>query len=183
MPIGVGQTDFALDAAAPVERVRVISGPSRPYVPIADGAVAWRAISHLTLNYLSLVDSTETQGAAALRELLDLYTVAGDASARKQIEGIRSVRVSPVVRRLPPSRDPASRGGGPALTFGRGLEITVEVDELAFEGGSAYVLGAILEQFFARHVSMNSFTETVLRTQSRGEINRWQPHWGTRPTL
>ena len=93
------------------------------------------------------------------------------------------MRVSPVVRRLPPSRDPAARGGGPALTFGRGLEVTVEVDELAFEGGSAYVLGAILEQFFARHVSMNSFTETVLRAQTRGEINRWQPHWGTRPTL
>jgi type VI secretion system protein ImpG len=45
------------------------------------------------------------------------------------------------------------------------------------------MLGAVLEHYFARHVSINSVTETVLRSQSRGEINRWMPHWGTRPTL
>jgi type VI secretion system protein ImpG len=184
MPVGLGRSDFTLDAAAPVERIRVVSGPSRPHAPLADGAVAWRAISHLSLNYLSLVDATEQEGASALREMLELYAPGADDSARKQIEGIRSVRVSPVVRRLPPSRDGKSRaGGGSALTFGRGLEISVEVDELAFEGGSAYLLGALLEQFFSRYVSLNSFTETVLRAQGRGEISRWQPHWGTRPTL
>ena len=41
----------------------------------------------------------------------------------------------------------------------------------------------LLERHFARYVSMNSVTETVLRSQSRGEINRWTPNWGTRPTL
>ena len=78
------------------------------------------------------------------------------------------------MRRLP--------GPGP-LAFGRGLEITVTVDELAFEGASAFLLGWVLEQFFARHVSINSFTETVLRSDSRAEINRWVPQWGARPTL
>jgi type VI secretion system protein ImpG len=185
MPVALGKSDFTLDAAAPVDRIRVVSGPSRPYSPLADGAVAWRAISHLSLNYLSLVDANEQEGASALRELLELYAPAGDVSGRKQIDGIRSVRVTPVVRRLPPSRESAGRGRGGAstLAFGRGLEIALEVDELAFEGGSAYLLGSILEQFFSRYVSMNSFTETVLRAQRRGEINRWQPHWGTRPTL
>ena len=184
MPIGVSRSEFTLDTAAPVERIRVVSGPSRPYAPLADGAVAWRAISHLSLNYLSLVDSSEREGAAALRELLELYASGTDDSARKQIEGIRSVRVTPVVRRLPPSGDRLSRArGASTLAFGRGLEISVDVDELAFEGGSAYVLGSVLERYFARHVSMNAFTETVLRSQSRGEINRWQPQWGTRPTL
>jgi type VI secretion system protein ImpG len=82
--------------------------------------------------------------------------------------------VNRVVRRLP--------GSGP-IAFGRGLEIIVEVEELAFEGGSAYLLGAVLDQYFARYVSINSVTETVLRSQSRGEISRWRPHWGARPTL
>ena len=91
MPVGIGSTDFTLDVAAPVSSIRVVSGPSRPHAPLADGAVAWRAISHLSLNYLSLVDSSEREGAAALRELLELYAPAGDASARRQIEGIRSV--------------------------------------------------------------------------------------------
>ena len=69
------------------------------------------------------------------------------------------------------------------IAFGRGLEVTVDVDEMAFEGGSAFLLGAVLERHFARYVSLNSVTELVLRSQSRGEINRWTANWGTRPTL
>jgi len=185
MPIGITRSDFTLDAAAPVERIRVISGPSRPYAALADGAIAWRAISHLSLNYMSLVNSSAQEGAAALRDVLELYAASGDLSARKQIEGIRSVRVGPVVRRLPArvSASHAETRTAAMLAFGRGLEITVEVDEMAFEGGSAFLLGSVLNHYFARYVSMNSFTETVLRSLGRGEINRWLPHWGARPTL
>jgi type VI secretion system protein ImpG len=174
MQMGSGRTDLTLDVAAPVTSIRVVAGPSRPYAPLADGAIAWRAISHLSLNYLSLVQSTPQEGAGALRDLLQLYAPEADVSARRQIEGIRSTDVRRVVRRL--------HGPGP-LAFGRGLEITVLVEELAFEGGSAFLLGAVLDQYFSRHVSINSFTETVLRSETRGEINRWVPHWGARPTL
>jgi type VI secretion system protein ImpG len=186
MPVGITRSDFTLDSAAPVQRIRVVSGPGRPYAPLADGAVAWRAISHLSLNYLSLVDSTAQEGAAALRDVLELYASGSDPTARKQIEGIRSVHVAPVVRRLPAPRRgdrPASGRTASMLAFGRGLEVVVEVDELAFEGGSAFLLGSVLSHFFARYVSINSFTETVLRTLGRGEINRWVPQWGARPTL
>jgi type VI secretion system protein ImpG len=174
MPVGVGKTDLSLDVTAPIAAVRVVSGPSRPYAPLADGAVAWRAISHLSLNYLSLVNSTPREGAAALRDLLELYAQSADASSRKQLQGVRGVRVAPVVRRLPTP--------GP-LAFGRGLEITATVDEMAFEGASAYLLGAVLHHFFTRYVTINSFVETVLRSDSRGEVSRWVPHWGARPTL
>lgn len=174
MPMGLGQTDFSLNIAAPVTAVRVVSGPSRPYSAVADGAIAWRAISHLSLNYLSLVDSTREQGAAALRDLLELYATTTDVSARRQIEGIRSVGVRRVVRRLP---------GRDRIAFGRGVEVTLDVDEMGFAGGSAFLLGAVLDRYFARYVSINSVTETVLRSDSRGEIHRWAPRWGTRPTL
>jgi type VI secretion system protein ImpG len=136
--------------------------------------VAWRAINHLALNYLSLVNTTPQEGATALRDLLQLYAAGADLGTRKQIDGIKSVKVNRVVRRL--------RGPGP-LTFGRGLEIIVGVDELAFEGSNAFLLGAVLDRYFARHVSLNSFTETVLRSETRGDTNRWVPQWGTRPTL
>lgn len=174
LPLGSGATDLSLEIAAPVTGIRVISGPSRPYAPLADGAVSWRTISHLSLNYFSLLDASPEEGATALRELLALYAPAADASARKQIDGIRAMKVKPVVRRLP---DPG------ALAFGRGLELSVTIDELAFEGGSPCILGSVLADFFAHYVSINSFTETVLRSDGRGEINRWMPHWGARPTL
>ena len=186
MPVGIGKSDFTLDVAAPVTAIRVIAGPTRPFAPLADGAVSWRAISHLSLNYLSLVNVSEQEGAGALRDLLELYASSADVSARKQIDGIRSVRVSSVVRRLPPPvRDVAASGRAatPQLAFGRGLAVTVEVDELAFEGGSAFLLGSVLSQFFTRYVSINSFTETALRSLGRGEIHRWVPLWGARQTL
>ena len=174
MPLGVSKSDFALDIAAPVVAIKCVGGPSRPFSPLAAGSVSWRAISHLSLNYLSLMNSTEMEGAAALRDMLELYAVTADAAAKRQIAGIKSVRVAPAVRRV--------RGAGPPA-FGRGLEITLDIEEFAFEGGSAFLLGAVLEHFFARHVSINSFTETALRSQSRGEIHRWAPQWGMRPIL
>ncbi|HTU99167.1 MAG TPA: type VI secretion system baseplate subunit TssF [Luteitalea sp.] len=174
MPIGQGIGDLTVEMAAPVSSIRIVHGPSRPLAPLADGAVGWRALSHLSLNYLSLMNTSDQQGASALRELLELYAPAGDASARRQIEGIRSVSVRPVVRRLP--------GRGP-IVFGRGHQTTLVVDEMAFEGGNAYLLGAVLDRYFARHVSVNAFVETILQSASRGEISRWPPHWGSRPTF
>jgi type VI secretion system protein ImpG len=185
MPVGVAKSDLTLEVSAPVTRIKVVGGPSRPYGALAEGAVAWKAISHLSLNYLALVDASPQEGAAALRDVLELYAPAGDASARKQVDAIRSVGVSPAVARLPPPRATATRrpGSSSTLAFGRGLDIAVEVDELAFEGGSAFLLGAVLQHYLARAVSINSFTRTTLKSLGRGFINQWVPQWGVRPTL
>jgi len=174
MPLGAGTTDFVLHTAAPLEAIRCIKGPSRPLSPPLDGETPWRFISHLSLNYLSLLDSGGREAAAALRELLQLYGTLGDGSAAPQVEGLQRVAVSPVVRHLPLP--------GP-IAVGRGLEILLELDELAFQGNSAFLFSAVMERFFARHVSMNSFTQTVLRSGARGEIMRWPPRLGTRAVL
>jgi type VI secretion system protein ImpG len=69
------------------------------------------------------------------------------------------------------------------IAFARGLEVNLTFEEALFEGTGVFVLGAVLEQFFARYVSMNSFTETVISTVERGEIMRWIPKVGQRPVL
>ena len=69
------------------------------------------------------------------------------------------------------------------ISFGRGLEVTLTLDETPFEGIGVFLLGAVLEQFFAKYVSINSFTETVIRTLERGEIMRWPARTGRRHTL
>jgi type VI secretion system protein ImpG len=174
MPMGVGRTDFTLDGAAPVKAIRCVKGPSKPYAPLSSGAVGWRFVSLLSLNYLSLLDSNVREGAAALRELLQIVAANAEGALPRQIEGLRSVSCRPVTRRLPMP--------GP-IAFGRGIEISVEVDELAFEGGSAFLFGAVLARFFARHVSLNSFIEMKLVSTSRGEIMCWRPRCGDRPIL
>lgn len=176
MPLGVGETDFTLESGAPVAAVRCLAGPTRPRQSLAmmHGETAWRLVSHLSLNYLSLTDSDEQGGAAALRDLLRLYADTSESPLRKQVEGVRSIQTVPVTRRLPVA--------GP-ITFGRGLELGLTLDEAAFEGSGVYLLGAVLEQFFSRYVTINSFTETVLRTIERGEVKRWPARIGRRPTL
>jgi type VI secretion system protein ImpG len=137
----------------------------------SDGDFVWRLVNHLTLNYLTLVDTDQRQGASALRDLLLLYGDVSDAPTRKQIEGVRSVAANTITRRIPTA--------GP-ITFGRGLEIRVTMDESAFEGTGIFVLGAVLEQFFARYASINSFTETILHSLDRGEVMRWPARIGRR---
>jgi type VI secretion system protein ImpG len=41
----------------------------------------------------------------------------------------------------------------------------------------------VLDRFFAKYVSINSFTETVLRSLQRGEVARWPAKVGRRPVL
>jgi type VI secretion system protein ImpG len=174
MPIGRGDTDFALVSGAPVRSVRCLAGPTRPRPSHAHGDTAWRLISHLALNYLSLADTDARQGAVALRELLALYGDQAEATIRKQIDGVGSVRAVPITRRAPIP--------GP-IAFARGLEVTVTLDEAAFEGVGIFLMGAVLERFFAKYASINSLTETVVRSTERGEIIRWPARIGRRHTL
>jgi type VI secretion system protein ImpG len=178
MPVGKSYTDFTLDTDAPVAAIRCVAGPTRPRAPTATGETAWRLISHLQLNYLSLLDAGGSAGseagAAALREMLTLYCDEFDAAAHRQLEGIKQVSATPTTRRVPVP--------GP-ITYGRGLEITLTCDDAAFEGTGAFLLGAVLQHFFARYVSLNSFTETVLRTLERNEVARWPAMPGKRPIL
>ena len=74
MAVGVGRTDFNLDISAPVTAVRCLAGPTVPYPSQAEGRYSWRLISHLALNYLSIIDSKADGGASGLREILKLYT-------------------------------------------------------------------------------------------------------------
>jgi type VI secretion system protein ImpG len=134
----------------------------------------WKLVSHLGLNYLSLTGEGPDEGAGPVREMLRLYADSGDAAMQKQIDGVRTIRSEPIIRQLSTN--------GP-LTFGRGLEVTITLDEDSFEGVGVYLLGAVLEQFFSKYVSINSFTETVLRTVQRQEVMRWPTRIGRRHVL
>ncbi len=174
MPTGKQHTDFTLVVSAPVASVRCVVGPTAPRPCRGDGAYAWRFISHLGLNYLSLTDTDALHGAAALRELLGLYVPGADGVAARQLEGLLSVHATPIVRRIP--------GAGP-VTAGRGLEVTLTIDEAPFGGAGGVLLAAVLDAFFAKYVSINGFIETVMKDADRVEVMRWPMRTGLRSTL
>jgi type VI secretion system protein ImpG len=171
LAFGQGRTDYLIEGGAPVDSVRCIAGPSYPRSSPAFGDTAWRLISHLSLNYLSLLDQEAQSGAQMLRDLLALYPDPNDSAAARQIEGVHSVGYKPVVRRMPTP--------GP-ISYGRGLEIAVTLDDGAFEGAGIIALASVLERFFARYVSINSFTQMRVQSATRGEVKAWPVRTGRR---
>ncbi len=177
MPVGKKDTDFNLDIGAPVDSIRCLHGPTVPKPSRAHFKDAWRLVSNLNLNYLSLDSAPEDDGAAAaamLRQMLEMYCDANRSSDSRQLEGILSVKTAPAIRQMKQRSH---------MEIARGMQVSVRIDEAAFEGSGAYVLGSVLERFFARHATVNSFTETVLESVQRNEIQRWPVSIGQRSTL
>lgn len=184
LPVGEGGVDFRLLENAELE-VFCVAGPTPPRPPVVaytantserehTGTVVWRLVNLLSLNQLGLVDGAAGRDGRAVRELLSLFIDPTDAAIERRIRGIKSVTARPIVRRM-------RHNGGVGVA--RGLEVTLTLEEKAFEGSGAFLLGAILSRFFAEYVSINHFTQTVLRTVERGEIHRWAPVPGERMTL
>jgi type VI secretion system protein ImpG len=166
-----GVRDLDTARSAPVESIGLIRPPSAPKAPYAERDMAWRLIRQLNFNYLPLDDMDHRGGGQGLRDLLRLYLAGDDAEHRRQVESLVGVRTRPITRKLP--------GSGP-MVFGRGIECALTLDEAGFSGVSPYLFGLILEHYLARHVSINSFTQTELHTLQRGCVARWPVRTGTR---
>lgn len=184
LPVGQGGADFrllddiALDLAC-------VAGPTPPREPVVAqlrtrsetanlGTVTWRLVNMLSMNHLGLVQRGAGRNATALREMLSMFADMADSATERKIRGVRSVDSRLVIRRV---RERTGIGAG------RGIEITVTLDEKAFEGSGAFLLGAVLDRFFSEYAALNHFTETVICTTERGEIMRWPTRMGTRRPL
>ncbi len=137
LPVGDGGADFRLLDDVELE-LRCIAGPTRPREPIMtamfgkiDGAgageVAWRLVNMLSFNHLGLEARGAEDSGRALRETLALFADAADNATERKIRGVRALNARDVVRRM---RYP--QGAAAA----RGLEVTVSLDEKAFEGSA-----------------------------------------------
>ncbi|WP_116085639.1 type VI secretion system baseplate subunit TssF [Tropicimonas sp. IMCC34011] len=184
LPIGQSAVDFRLVDDMEVA-LSCISGPTLPRTSIAQierndprtgkhGEVLWRLVNMLSFNHLGLSDRGAEDPAGGLRELLSLFADVGDAITDRQLRGFSSITARPITRSL-------RRPDG--FHAARGTEVTVRFDERAFEGAGIMQIGAVLDRFFADYAHINSFTETVLTSDQRGEVMRFPPRSGTGPLL
>ena len=184
LPIGQAQVDFRLTDDTTVG-LACIAGPTRPRESIAQadrnsprsghqGEVMWRLINLLSFNHLGLQNRNSADPAGGLRELLALFADMGDAVSERQLRGIAGIESRPVTRSL--FRDDGFHAA-------RGTQVRLTFDERAFEGSGIMLLGAVLDRFFADYAHVNSFTETVLLSEQRGEVMRFPPRSGTGPLL
>jgi type VI secretion system protein ImpG len=161
-----GQSGLHLTMGAPVTGIESVTGRPTPTLrPALKRGAAWRLISHLALNHLSLADSEE--GANALREILKLYDFADSLENREMIDGILSVHSRRVVGRAAGD----VRGG-----FCRGVEVTLHFDEDRFVGSGLFLFASVLERFLGLYCTVNSFTKLIATTNKReGELRKWPP--------
>lgn len=166
LPFGSESGDFEMAGAAAIKKIVALRKPSRTLRPPLDGKTLWCLTSHLSLNYLSLVD----EGKAALQKILELYDFSDSPDVKKQIGGITSVDAQRHFTRV------ISEHG---VGFARGTRVEMEFDEEQFSGGGAYLFASVLEKFFGLYVSMNSFSQLTARSRQRKEpLGEWPPRAG-----
>ena len=166
LPFGSEAGDFEMTGGAAIKRIVALHKPTRTLRPPLDGKTLWSLISHLSLNYLSIVD----EGKEALQKILELYDFSDSADIKKQISGITTVSSRRHFTRV------ASEYG---VGFARGTRVEIEFDEEQFSGSGAYLFASVLEKFFGLYTSMNSFTQLVARSRQRREaLEEWAPRAG-----
>jgi type VI secretion system protein ImpG len=185
LPIGESRDDFHLTEDVTV-RFACLTPPTPPREPLAaldpggphrgvQGDMNWRLISYLALGAFGLDGRGGPEaGAAGLREMLSLFADPSDGAAERQIRGIEGLTTRPVTRMIR-----SADGFYPA----RGTEVRITFDEDAWEGSGILLIGALIDRFLADYAPINSFTQTVILSRQRGQVQVWPPRTGSGPLI
>jgi type VI secretion system protein ImpG len=145
-----------------------ITAPTTNVEPPLEGDTLWRLLSHMSLNLLSL------KGAQSLREMLQLYIFQdsrdkGMVTANlKRINGISDFAIE--------KEDRLIRG-----MVVRGEKITITLSKDGFASlGDVVVFGSVIDEFFSRYSSINSYTRLIVNETISGESFSWLPRIGNK---
>lgn len=166
LPFGNESGDFEVEGVGSIKGAVALRKPTPTLRPPMGRGALWRLISHLALNYLSIVE----EGKEAFQEILRLYNFSDSISLEKQIAGIASLDSRRHFARI------ISENG---ISFARGTRVQMEFDEDEFVGGGVFLFAAVIERFLALYASLNSFSQLVVKTRQRREvIKEWPPRAG-----
>ena len=145
------------DIAEPnVKMVRNLTTPTLSCYPPTEDRFQWRILSHLSPNYLSLLNVDSLKGA------LSIYDWTEDELNKRRLNGIVDVKHETVQR--------IERGA-----VHRGIHITVTFDSTAFSGeAEIYLFGELLNEFFAMYADLNLFTRFSIVSLPSGKTYTWK---------
>jgi type VI secretion system protein ImpG len=177
LPFGSSSGDFRLEGRPGITKIVALRKPTDPVPAPAASSNRWRLISHLSLNYISLLETSQESGQeahgkalAALQEILRLYDFADSPVTRQRVAGLVGLKSRRIVRRV---------GRGASSGFARGLEAELEFDASQYTGSGVFLFASVLERFLGLYTSVNSFTQTVAKVrQHPGVLKRWSPRAG-----
>jgi type VI secretion system protein ImpG len=186
LPLGDTAGDIRIEGKPGVQAVVALRKPTDVIRPPHRFEGRWKLISHLSLNFLSIVDTArygrdeqakwgveeQSPALAAFRELLKLYDFAESAVTQQRISGLVGLNSRTVLRRIPTPG---------ASVHARGLEVRLRFDEERFAGSGAFLFASVLERFLGLYTSVNSFVQTVAEVRQReGVVKVWPPRAGER---
>lgn len=165
-----GRIDFQIvGGKGPVSEIRCLVAPTPTLRRHLGRRNLWPLISQLSLNHLSLVETSDA--LMAIREILTLNDPKESVQTRNLIDGLKTVSSEKCVQRL----DGA---------FVRGTQINLTFDSENFAGDSVFMFASLLNHFFSMYTTINSFTRltaTTLDRKSRGaESWKWPARAGNR---
>ncbi len=150
---------------------RNIKPVTQVIMPPVGSNFLWRLISHLSLNYLSLVNRDN------LRALLDLYIFPESQSQavvsanKKRISGIEHIDDTPADRLF--------RG-----RLYRGREVRMKLRRDCYASlGDMFLFSSVLDHFLGGYASINAFTALTVEEVLRGEIYTWPARLGNAPLI
>ena len=168
---GAADGDFDAEGFGSVQSIRALHRPTASHEPPRGKGQMWRLISQLSLNHLSLSET----GLPALQEILRLHNFSESPHLETQIGSITNLaskRHFALVR--------GEQGSIPV----RGTRVELQMDELKFAGGGAFLFAAVLDRFLGLYASLNSFSQLSVSTNLRKEVlGEWLPRAGNRPLL
>lgn len=169
--LGLGDVSRSTQSSPSGLEFKNVTPPTPPVRPPIEGDLFWSLLSHLSFNYLSILQP------GALGELLRLYDFRArvdrqaERALTRKLEGLGAARGQPKLH--------VHRGA----TI-RGMGVEVQVDEEKFGGeGEVYLFGCVLNEFLARYVTLNAFSQLTLRGKKYGEVHEWPPKTGARTIL
>ncbi len=168
LPFGNEAGDFTIEGMSALKKIVCLRRPTAPVRPPTGKSIFWRLISHLSLNYLSLVE----EGREAFCEVLKLYNFQESVYTAKMIDAITSLKSSRQFARV------ISENG---ISFARGMRTEMEFDEEQFAGGGVFLFATVLEHFLGLYATLNSFHQLAIKTRQRKEVvKEWLPRAGRR---
>ena len=129
----------------------------------------WKLISALSLNSVSF----SSDGIKKLKEILNLFADAANASLTREIDAIMSIESAIKTKRI---SDQTWCG------FVRGSCVDITFDETITNLGLP--LSLVISKFLTMYTSINTFTEVSVRNSTRnGVLKKWDHNFGNKMYL
>ncbi|MBV7539261.1 type VI secretion system baseplate subunit TssF [Duganella sp. sic0402] len=158
--------DLSTESLAGSFPIRMLCRPTLSYRLSSEGSRQWGLIAHLALNHRSLMQ----EGLPALIAMLRLYAQQDSMVSERMIAGVMALSHRPSTAWIRQAQGNA---------YLRGVEVSVSLDEEAYVGTGIHAFAQILDQLFALHVHLNSFTRLVVLSHVSGkELLRCPPRNG-----